>query len=171
MRHRGQLAAYLRAMGSKVPAIYGASADEPAGTHLAPLARMLNNVMERPLLAGNSVEILEVRDSGNRVVRLLSPLPLEEALKRYGEVPLPPYIERALGGEPFAGGADFVTDPAEHEHLTAVVNRVRPGTARYVLVPDLLIRYQPLAPVEAGVPEVLLVRRRLGTFRVSVVSS
>ena len=27
--HRGQLAGYLRAMGSKVPAIYGASADEP----------------------------------------------------------------------------------------------------------------------------------------------
>ncbi len=26
--HRGQLAAYLRAMGSKVPAIYGASADQ-----------------------------------------------------------------------------------------------------------------------------------------------
>jgi uncharacterized damage-inducible protein DinB len=29
MHHRGQLAAYLRALGSKVPAIYGASADEP----------------------------------------------------------------------------------------------------------------------------------------------
>ena len=29
MHHRGQLAAYLRAMGSKVPAIYGDSADEP----------------------------------------------------------------------------------------------------------------------------------------------
>jgi len=28
IHHRGQLAAYLRAMGSKVPAIYGASADE-----------------------------------------------------------------------------------------------------------------------------------------------
>lgn len=27
--HRGQLASYLRAMGSKVPAIYGGSADEP----------------------------------------------------------------------------------------------------------------------------------------------
>lgn len=27
--HRGQLAGYLRAMGSKVPAIYGGSADEP----------------------------------------------------------------------------------------------------------------------------------------------
>jgi len=29
IHHRGQLASYLRAMGSKVPAIYGASADEP----------------------------------------------------------------------------------------------------------------------------------------------
>jgi uncharacterized damage-inducible protein DinB len=28
--HRGQLAAYLRAAGSKVPAIYGVSADENA---------------------------------------------------------------------------------------------------------------------------------------------
>ena len=32
VHHRGQLAAYLRAMGSKVPAIYGASADVPMGT-------------------------------------------------------------------------------------------------------------------------------------------
>lgn len=29
IHHRGQLAAYLRAAGSKVPAIYGGSADEP----------------------------------------------------------------------------------------------------------------------------------------------
>jgi uncharacterized damage-inducible protein DinB len=29
VHHRGQLAAYLRAMGSKVPAIYGGSADYP----------------------------------------------------------------------------------------------------------------------------------------------
>ena len=29
MHHRGQLASYLRAAGSKVPAIYGGSADEP----------------------------------------------------------------------------------------------------------------------------------------------
>ena len=29
VHHRGQLAAYLRAMGSKVPALYGDSADEP----------------------------------------------------------------------------------------------------------------------------------------------
>jgi uncharacterized damage-inducible protein DinB len=29
IHHRGQLAAYLRAMGGRVPAIYGSSADEP----------------------------------------------------------------------------------------------------------------------------------------------
>lgn len=29
IHHRGQLAAYLRAMGSRVPSIYGGSADEP----------------------------------------------------------------------------------------------------------------------------------------------
>jgi uncharacterized damage-inducible protein DinB len=29
IHHRGQLSAYLRAMGEKVPAIYGGSADEP----------------------------------------------------------------------------------------------------------------------------------------------
>ena len=31
MHHRGQLAAYLRAMGSKVPNIYGPSADAKEG--------------------------------------------------------------------------------------------------------------------------------------------
>ena len=31
VHHRGQLAAYLRPMGSKVPSIYGGSADEPMG--------------------------------------------------------------------------------------------------------------------------------------------
>jgi uncharacterized damage-inducible protein DinB len=29
IHHRGQLAAYIRSMGGKVPAIYGGSADEP----------------------------------------------------------------------------------------------------------------------------------------------
>jgi uncharacterized damage-inducible protein DinB len=32
IHHRGQLASYLRPMGSKVPNIYGGSADEPFGT-------------------------------------------------------------------------------------------------------------------------------------------
>jgi uncharacterized damage-inducible protein DinB len=32
IHHRGQLSAYLRPMGGKVPAIYGPSADEPSAT-------------------------------------------------------------------------------------------------------------------------------------------
>jgi S-adenosylmethionine:tRNA ribosyltransferase-isomerase len=43
-----------------------------------------------------SVEIVDVLADGNRVVRLETPLGLEEALFRYGRIPLPPYIERAV---------------------------------------------------------------------------
>src|SRR5262249_8584636 len=41
------------------------------------------------------VEILEVTERRTRVVRLDSTLPLDEAIERYGHVPLPPYIDRA----------------------------------------------------------------------------
>lgn len=43
---------------------------------------------------GLEVEILETLESGNRVVRLVTDRPIEEALDRYGHVPLPPYIDR-----------------------------------------------------------------------------
>ena len=45
------------------------------------------------------VEILEVTDRRTRVVRLASPLPLDEAVERYGHVPLPPYIARVDAAE------------------------------------------------------------------------
>lgn len=41
-----------------------------------------------------TVEILDTLESGSRVVRLVTDLPVEEALDRYGHVPLPPYIDR-----------------------------------------------------------------------------
>jgi S-adenosylmethionine:tRNA ribosyltransferase-isomerase len=41
-----------------------------------------------------SAEILEVTERRTRVVRLESELPLEEAIERYGHIPLPPYIDR-----------------------------------------------------------------------------
>jgi S-adenosylmethionine:tRNA ribosyltransferase-isomerase len=43
---------------------------------------------------GFSVEILEVTDRRTRIVRLESDLPLDDAIERYGHIPLPPYIER-----------------------------------------------------------------------------
>lgn len=40
------------------------------------------------------VEILEVTQRRSRIVRLRSPLPVTEAIERFGHVPLPPYIAR-----------------------------------------------------------------------------
>jgi S-adenosylmethionine:tRNA ribosyltransferase-isomerase len=44
---------------------------------------------------GLSAEILEVTERRTRVVRLESELPVDEAIERYGHIPLPPYIERS----------------------------------------------------------------------------
>lgn len=41
------------------------------------------------------VEILESTERRTRIVHLRSPLPVDEAIERYGHVPLPPYIARA----------------------------------------------------------------------------
>ena len=42
-----------------------------------------------------SVEILEITDRRTRIVRLESSLPDDDAIERFGHVPLPPYIARA----------------------------------------------------------------------------
>lgn len=44
---------------------------------------------------GFEVEILDTLPSGNRVVRLDTDGPVEEALEQHGRMPLPPYIERS----------------------------------------------------------------------------
>lgn len=41
------------------------------------------------------IEVVDVRTSGERVVRLRTDLDLDEAIDRFGHIPLPPYIERA----------------------------------------------------------------------------
>jgi S-adenosylmethionine:tRNA ribosyltransferase-isomerase len=41
-----------------------------------------------------SVEVLEVTERRTRIVRLHTPLPPDEAIERFGHVPLPPYITR-----------------------------------------------------------------------------
>jgi S-adenosylmethionine:tRNA ribosyltransferase-isomerase len=43
---------------------------------------------------GLSVEILDSTPGGERIVRLVTELPLAVALERFGEVPLPPYVAR-----------------------------------------------------------------------------
>lgn len=41
-----------------------------------------------------SVEIEGATETGERIVRIHTPLPLEAALERFGEIPLPPYVRR-----------------------------------------------------------------------------
>lgn len=45
------------------------------------------------------VEILDSTPDGARIVRLVSHLPLEEAIDLHGEVPLPPYVRRETTAE------------------------------------------------------------------------
>lgn len=61
-----------------------------------------------------SVEIVDTLESGSRVVRLVTDLPVEEALDRYGHVPLPPYIDRP-------------DEPADRERYQTVYART-PGS-------------------------------------------
>lgn len=43
-----------------------------------------------------AIDIIGVLENGNRAVRLRTSLTFEEAVDRYGEVPLPPYVERPV---------------------------------------------------------------------------
>ena len=108
---------------------------EPSGTHLAPLARMLNNVVEQPLLAGNSVE--DLVDGVQAYPAMLEAI---EAARR--SIMLASYIFHGDGI-----GAQFV------EALTRAKAR---GVEVRVLVDDVDVRFtrssaaKPLR--KAGVP-------------------
>jgi S-adenosylmethionine:tRNA ribosyltransferase-isomerase len=99
-----------------------------------------------------SVEIVESTPGGERIVRLVTELPLAEALDRYGEVPLPPYVERAATAE-------------DRERYQTVYARERGSVA----APTAGLHFTPelLAAAEAkGVRVVRLVLHvGVGTFR------
>ena len=88
---------------------------------------------------GFSAEILEVTERRTRIVRLESELPLDEAIEKFGHVPLPPYIERADAVEDseryqtvYAKEAGSVAAPTAGLHFTpALLERVASsGVAR-----------------------------------------
>jgi cardiolipin synthase len=126
-RMRGDMVRYR----ADPPAMPG----EPAGSHLAPLARMLNNVMDRPLLAGNLVEPLV---DGAQVY----PAMLQAIESARSSIMLASYIFHGDGI-----GAQFVD---------ALARAMRRGVAVRVLVDDVDVRftrnsaYKPLK--RAGVP-------------------
>ncbi|MDB4873598.1 MAG: S-adenosylmethionine:tRNA-ribosyltransferase-isomerase [Gemmatimonadetes bacterium] len=74
---------------------------------------------------GFSVEIVEITERGTRIVRLESELPVDDAIERFGRVPLPPYIERPDAPEDaeryqtvFAREAGSVAAPTAGLHFT-----------------------------------------------------
>jgi len=128
-------AARLRRARVRHRAEPGAAPGEPQGTHLAPLARMLNNVVERPLVEGNSVE--ELIDGAHAY-----PAMLEAVESAQSSIVLASYIFHGDGI-----GAQFV------DALARAMGR---GVAVRVLVDDVDVRftrssaYKPLR--RAGVP-------------------
>jgi S-adenosylmethionine:tRNA ribosyltransferase-isomerase len=99
-----------------------------------------------------SVEIVESTPGGERIVRLHTDLPLAEALDRFGEIPLPPYVERRATDE-------------DRERYQTVYARERGSVA----APTAGLHFTPelLAALEAkGVRLVQLVLHvGVGTFR------
>ena len=99
-----------------------------------------------------AVEIVDSTGDGGRVVRLVTPLPVEEALARHGHVPLPPYLDRP-------------DEALDRERYQTVYART-PGS---VAAPTAGLHFTPelLAAVEAagvGLARVTL-HVGIGTFR------
>lgn len=99
-----------------------------------------------------SVEILDSTPGGERIVRLVTPLSLAEALDRYGEVPLPPYVERSA-------------TEADRERYQTVYARERGSvaapTAGLHFTPELIAAFQAKGVRIAR----LVLHVGVGTFR------
>lgn len=106
-----------------------------------------------------SAEILEVTDRRTRVVRLESTLALDDAIERFGHVPLPPYIDRPDAPADaeryqtvFARDAGSVAAPTAGLHFTeSLLARIAAkGVARAEIV--LHVGAGTFKPVEVDDP-------------------
>jgi S-adenosylmethionine:tRNA ribosyltransferase-isomerase len=101
---------------------------------------------------GFDVDILEVTERRTRIVRLVSELPLDDAIERYGHVPLPPYIDRA----------DVAEDIERYQTVFARESgSVAAPTAGLHFTPELLARLESRGVARAEV----LLHVGAGTFK------
>ncbi len=93
---------------------------------------------------GFEIEVLSVLPNGNRVVRLRTVLPVDEAIARHGRMPLPPYIDREVEGfdaeryqTVYGREEGSVAAPTAGLHFTqAVLDRLR---ARGVVIARIVL--------------------------------
>lgn len=101
---------------------------------------------------GFAAEILDVTDRRTRIVRLHSELAVDEAIDRFGHIPLPPYIDRA-------------DQPEDAERYQTVFAReagsVAAPTAGLHFTPELLARIEARGVARAEV----LLHVGAGTFK------
>ena len=101
---------------------------------------------------GFSAEIVEMTERRTRIVRLESELPLDEAIEKFGHVPLPPYIERP----------DAVEDAERYQTVYAKeAGSVAAPTAGLHFTPTLLDRVSSAGVARAEV----LLHVGAGTFK------
>ena len=98
------------------------------------------------------VEILEVTQRRSRIVRLRSSIPVEEAIERFGHVPLPPYIAR---GDVEADAERYQTVYARESGSVAA------PTAGLHFTPELLTTLEAKGVARAD----LLLHVGAGTFK------
>jgi S-adenosylmethionine:tRNA ribosyltransferase-isomerase len=105
------------------------------------------------------VEIVAGLPTGNRVVRLVTDLPVQAALERYGALPLPPYVERAA--EPsdadryqtvYARETGSVAAPTAGLHLTPAVLAALESKGVHIVRLVLHVGIGTFRPVEVADP-------------------
>jgi S-adenosylmethionine:tRNA ribosyltransferase-isomerase len=115
------------------------------------------------------VEIVSTTERRTRVVLLKSPLPVEQAIKKYGHVPLPPYITRA--DEPadaeryqtvYAAESGSVAAPTAGLHFTPEM--LDALSAKGVKRADVLLHVGAgtFKPVEVGTTSVRTLESAIG---------
>lgn len=107
-----------------------------------------------------SVEIVDSTPDGGRIVRLVTPLPVDVALERYGRIPLPPYMEREAGPEDaeryqtvFAREAGSVAAPTAGLHFTQALLDALEAKGVHIVRLVLHVGIGTFRPVEVEDPD------------------
>jgi S-adenosylmethionine:tRNA ribosyltransferase-isomerase len=106
-----------------------------------------------------SVEVLDSTPDGGRIVRLVTSLAVDEALQRYGRIPLPPYMEREADESDveryqtvYAQRTGSVAAPTAGLHFTdELLARIEAGGVRIVRI-VLHVGVGTFRPIEAEDP-------------------